>query len=125
MIRSFEQKLENIEDITREHIIPREIRMVYEHLDGLLRMAKEVAGRELKALPFHIERIAWAKANEKITSRLWWPLCLPSNPKLMAEQIFKDIETEMKAKIYKSLYDSEKAGELEKSDVEAPSSASV
>ena len=48
------------------------------------------------ALPFHIERIAWAKANEKITSHLWWPLCLPPNAKKMADDIYKEIIEEMK-----------------------------
>ena len=79
------------------------------------------ATKDFGALPFHIERIAWAKANEKITSHPRWPLFLPPDAKQMAEDIFEEIKDEMS----KQKYDYEKAGVLEKSDIEAPSSASA
>ena len=90
LIRSFKEKMENIEELSGNHLVPREIRMLYDHVFAQI------------SLKYHLVDVregvgesVLAKVNHKITSHWYWPFFLPSDTEKLADEIVNDLKDEL------------------------------
>ena len=90
LVTSFKEKLENIEELSGNHLIPREIRMVYEHVFGQIRLKYRLVDIDEGVGPAVLAMI-----NHKITSHWYWPFFLPSDTEKLAGEILDGLKDEL------------------------------